>query len=34
MSGVPEDEAARLIAAGKTADLIDRVYNAFARVKV
>ncbi|GBF96450.1 ferredoxin-dependent glutamate synthase [Raphidocelis subcapitata] len=33
MMGVPEDEAARLIAAGKTAELQDRVFAAFAKNK-
>lgn len=34
MSGLPEDEAARLIAAGKTNELLDRAFNAYANIKV
>lgn len=34
MVGIAEDDAARLIAAGKTADLMDRVYANFAKYKV
>lgn len=34
MSGLPEDEAARLIAAGKTNELLERAFNAYANIKV
>lgn len=30
MMGVPEDEAVRLLAAGKRAELLDRIYASFA----
>jgi hypothetical protein len=33
MVGLPEDEATRMIAAGKTADMLDRIYASFAAYK-
>jgi hypothetical protein len=34
MAGVPEDEAGRLVASGKGADLMDRINAKFADTKV
>lgn len=34
MVGVPEDEAARALSAGKVGDLLDEVYNNFAIYRV